>query len=290
MARKPPSLPKIDYKNCTVLGLIERYVKGRKRWYVRLRCKGCGKEREIAFKTTFPDDGPICRSCWEPWHTHGMTGTRTHDAWNRMWARVRHDEHYLAMGTKVEDPDWETFPGFLKDMKEIPDNKRSLERIDNSRGYGKILMPDGSRKLNCVWAGDVDQANNRSTNLDITVRGVSMTPAEAARQYRVNYYTLLYRIHTGESADDAIDHLVKVRDNGTLKDQARQAGVNYKALWERVDGGMTVEQAVAAMKKPSLKDIARQHGVSYKSLWRRIKRGQSVEDALAAMTTCLKAS
>lgn len=332
----PP--PQAEYEKCYVVSglFVDRdgnpWVKGPK--YLEVICKTCPPEDAQVQISPYDGNfiargGSRCQSCanGENSTRHGMYGTRTYERFYNMWDRVKNDKYYLENGIEVEDPDWDTFPGFLQDMGGIQEDKRSLERIDNSRGYGKVLMPDGTRKLNCVWADDIEQANNRYTNLTIEVKQVSLTVAEAARQYGVGYTSLLRRIHTGESGDEAIKFLLEFQAKDPLTAIAKGAGVSYAKLWNRVNAGMSVEQAledmkrptvkqvadqegldyngllkrmnhqgmtleeaVADMKKPSLKELARQHGVCYQSLWRRVKRGQTVDFAIAAMKTTRTAS
>lgn len=296
MARKPPSLPKTDYKNCTVLGPpIARYVNGKKYWYVRLRCKRCGKEREIILVTSqFPEDGPVCRDCSKPTLVHGMHGTRTHSAWERMWHRVKNDPHYIAMGTKVEDPDWKTFPGFLKDMKLIPDDKESLERVDNNRGYGKIRMPDGKIVLNCIWANRVEQNNNTSRNVKIDVDGESMTVAQAVERFEISYPALYKSIfERGEDADEAVSRLVDAKNAvPPLSEIATEAGVDYECLRRQVmRGSRTIADAIIYLQDKlaagTRAAAARELGVPVHLLRSRMDRGmtlsQAIEDVRATL-------
>ncbi len=303
MARKPPSLPKTDYKNCTVLGPpIARYVNGKKYWYVRLRCKQCGKEREIILVTSqFPEDGPVCLDCSKPRLDHGMHGTRTYEAWVRMRRRVHEGEPYIvALGVTIEDPDWDTFPGFLKDMGEIPDDKISLDRIDNNRGYGKILVDDGTgqltRKLNCRWADYVEQANNTSWNVVIEVTcgdtntKESMTVSQAATRFEISYIALYKRMFErgdhGQTADEAIRELVAAKGAAPpLSEIATEAGVDYECLRRQVmRGSRTIADAIIYLQDKlaagTRAAAARELGVPGHILRSRMKRGMTLQQAI----------
>lgn len=283
--------PKDDYKNCRVVGpLIERYVNGKKRLYIRIVCKQCLPERavvrEVTFNNHFPEDGQLCRKCGSGNRTHGMHGTLTYDRWQGMWHRVMFDPHYIKRQIQVEDRKWTTFPGFFEDMGECPPGM-TLERIDNSRGYGKILMPDGTRVLNCKWADRVAQNNNTSRNVVITVNGQSMTVAQAVRTYGISYTALYKRMfERGEDADTAVAELVKKLDAGpTLTQIAQDAGVGYEKLRRQITRGRrSLTDAIAYLQQkaaqPSGVEVARMLGVPYYIVRNRMNNGLSIQEAI----------
>ena len=85
---------------------------------------------------------------------------------NKCYAR------YGERGIKV-CAEWSSFEQFAADVGEIPEGK-TLERVDNDGDY----VPE-----NVVWATPKEQANNRSTNVYLTIDGVSKTTAEWADFY-----------------------------------------------------------------------------------------------------------
>jgi hypothetical protein len=58
--------------------------------------------------------------------------------------------HYGGRGIGI-DPAWDDFAEFMRDMGPRPSPRHSLDRIDNSRGYGPG---------NCRWATQAQQMQN----------------------------------------------------------------------------------------------------------------------------------
>ncbi|MRW88813.1 hypothetical protein GJ699_02310 [Duganella sp. FT80W] len=111
--------------------------------------------------------------------THGMSGTSTHVIWKTMRARCGKpgSSGYAGYGARgiTVCKEWDSFEVFLADMGERPAGM-SLERIDNSKGYG----PD-----NCKWATNAEQCRNRRSNHQITHRGKTMCRKDWADQLGV---------------------------------------------------------------------------------------------------------
>lgn len=82
---------------------------------------------------------------------------------------------------------WDVFANFLADMGERPPGK-SLDRIDNNRGYSKS---------NCRWATSKEQCRNRGNTLRVLYEGHSIALAELAERSGIPYFTLHSRIERG---------------------------------------------------------------------------------------------
>jgi hypothetical protein len=80
-------------------------------------------------------------------------------------------------------------------MKNGYNDRLSIDRIDNSRGYN----PD-----NCRWVDNIAQHNNMSSNRLITYRGETKTVSQWAKEYNIIPQTLYSRLNRGWSISRAI--------------------------------------------------------------------------------------
>lgn len=110
----------------------------------------------------------------------------------RTWANMKHRcecptgrmwKYYGGRGIKVCDR-WQEFPAFLADMGLRPSPQHSIERINTDGNY---------EPTNCRWATDVEQANNKSNNLRITIEGETKTLSEWARVSGISAGTIITR-------------------------------------------------------------------------------------------------
>ncbi|MBX9658860.1 MAG: hypothetical protein K2X00_09855 [Nitrospiraceae bacterium] len=287
--------PQSEYLHCTVVGSL--IIDEHNRKYLNVMCKQCPKEtaevRIVSYSRAFIEAGGTrCKSCSGRSNglKHGMVGTRTYALWESMLRRIRNDEEYISKGIGLETPGWEDFPTFRRDMGDVPDDKESIDRIDNTRGYGWIPGPDGKPILNCRYADRIQQNNNTCANVRITVGGVSMTVAEAARAYDVCPNALGRRVNEGQDHDEAVQVLVTDRNRERLSEIAQREGVSYRALWKRIWRGASLPDALKALKskkgKPTMIHEINAAGVSISAVKHRIRNcgmtlEQAIRDALA---------
>lgn len=124
--------------------------------------------------------------------THGRTGTPEHNA----WLNLRHRKGPYYDGVEVCSR-WESFESFLKDMGAKPAGKRTIDRIDNTKGY----EPD-----NCRWATYAEQARNRRSTRFVVLFGVKKCLKDWAIEAGINYRTLQWRLNNGWRLDRAFNY------------------------------------------------------------------------------------
>jgi len=129
---------------------------------------------------------------------HGWSGTKVYNIWSEMKRRCSDPDHpnyeyYGGRGITFCER-WNSFENFLRDMGE-PEPGRSLDRIDNNKGY---------MKENCQWSSHIDQCNNRRNSRFLTIDGVTKSLSEWSRESGINYRTILRRLKVGQSHKDAV--------------------------------------------------------------------------------------
>jgi hypothetical protein len=117
--------------------------------------------------------------------------TTEFNRWNTMIQRCTNPNStkfylYGGRGITIEDPRWYKFQNFYVDMGKCPKGK-TLDRIDNSRGYCKE---------NCEWRTPKQQSRNKRNNHLVEYRGKSMCLTEACEltgQKGTTIYMRMYK-------------------------------------------------------------------------------------------------
>lgn len=102
--------------------------------------------------------------------------------WAQMLQRCTNPKHisyknYGARGITVCKR-WSSFRNFLKDLGERPTCKYTLERLDNTLGYG----PD-----NCTWASRPEQSRNTSRNVKVWMGSEQYVLKDFAKRFGFCY-------------------------------------------------------------------------------------------------------
>ncbi len=135
------------------------------------------------------------------YESHGMSDTRIYHIWRQMRYRCSSPnapeyKNYGGRGITVHER-WQSFECFYDDMGDPPTEKHTLERVDNSKGYG----PD-----NCKWATYKEQLNNRRDSNRVTAFGRTQTMTQWAEEFHLPVTTLRNRINRAKmSPEDALD-------------------------------------------------------------------------------------
>jgi hypothetical protein len=132
--------------------------------------------------------------------THGMTKTRTYQAWLHMKQRcyclsTPKYPLYGGRGITVCARWLNSFENFLSDMGERPSPKHSLDRIDGDGDY----TPD-----NCRWATYEEQWQTRRDRQPITYAGRSQLLPAWAQETGIGYGVLKSRLRLGWTVERAL--------------------------------------------------------------------------------------
>lgn len=160
----------------------------------RCRCR-CGRAKVVVGHTLLSGRSRSC-GCLSSEITarmnsirgHHMSNTKTWRSWNAMIHRCTDpkDKDYPRWGGRgiTVAPEWMEFPQFLADMGERPLGT-TLDRMNNNGGYSKD---------NCRWATDLQQQNNRRSNVFITFRGNTLSISDWARRSGISRCVLWSRL------------------------------------------------------------------------------------------------
>lgn len=194
----------------TVIARAEPVEKNQRAWLCRC---DCGKE--IIVPRTWSLLGNHKSSCgcktdaiYRARVKHGASRSAVYKAWQGMITRCLNPKEksyprYGGRGIKVCERWRESFEHFIEDMGPRPPGM-SVERIDNMLGY---------EPGNCRWATAFEQAQNRRSNLRITIDGDTACLNEWARRSGVSKSVIRTRMRSGltgsallEKSADRGDH------------------------------------------------------------------------------------
>lgn len=126
---------------------------------------------------------------------HGYSGKQNpeYDTWINMKSRCSYKpgpefHRYGGRGIFVCKRWEKSFENFLSDMGKKPSKRYSLERIDPNGPYSKA---------NCKWATRIEQNNNTSRNVFLTINGVKKTISDWSRIKKVHHSVVRSRIKYG---------------------------------------------------------------------------------------------
>lgn len=166
-------------------------------------------------------------------------------------------ERYGGAGVKVCER-WNVYANFLVDMGRRPSPEHSLDRIDSRGDY---------EPGNCRWATRVEQANNRTNNLQIEYGGLTFSLKEWSRCLGMKYQALKTRLLNGWTIDRAFttpvgsDANVKrysfKGENLALSEWSERLGIANCTLQYRLRSGWSVEQAFTTSPDKSKRSLAR---------------------------------
>ena len=123
----------------------------------------------------------------------------TYQAWKAMHGRCNNPKNkrfpdYGGRGISVCDR-WNDFEAFVTDMGDRPEEKKSIDRIDNEGNYEPV---------NCRWADDFEQANNKRTNHALTHDGITLNLSQWIRRMGISKSAIYSRIKRGLPTEEIL--------------------------------------------------------------------------------------
>lgn len=188
------------FNNLTALNF--EYRDERHNHYWKFRCD-CGTEIVARKSAVTSGNTKRCSQCSIEERrnrgiTHGLIKTRLYREWAGMIQRCELPsstsyDRYGALGISVCE-EWHKFEPFAEwSIANGYSDELTIDRIDVEGNY---------EPSNCRWVGNLEQANNKRTNVYITVDGEVHTIADWARIYRMKYHTLYDRVKKGWSKNE----------------------------------------------------------------------------------------
>jgi hypothetical protein len=164
-------------------------------WSVRLfecRCD-CGTIKGVRLHALTNGSSKSC-GCWlsdritalNVIHGNACRDKRTREyrCWSSMKTRCADPtSYYYGM---LNQPEWNDFAPFLRDMGPCPSRHHSIDRRDTLRGYSA---------QNCRWATPTEQARNKTNNHTVLFRGKTVCLAELAESVGMSQTALGQRIN-----------------------------------------------------------------------------------------------
>jgi len=120
---------------------------------------------------------------------HGMSKTRQWNIWMGIKARCNNKndpayKNYGARGIIICD-EWMKFENFWEDMKKGYCKEKTIERIDNSKGY---------YKENCKWILKKEQANNTRKTKYVFYKNEKISLIDLSEKFKIKRRLLYQRI------------------------------------------------------------------------------------------------
>lgn len=181
----------------TVIGLDESRQTRKTYWVCQCECGGiksarsdsllCGAIKSCGCMKKEQDRANLTAN-----HSHKQSGTRLYKIWQGMKKRCNDKntacyDRYGGRGIKVCEEWNNSFEPFFEwAMNNGYSEELTIDRIDNNGNY---------EPMNCRWATNGEQCNNRRSNVKITIGNATKTLTEWCNIFEVEYQTVLSRYH-----------------------------------------------------------------------------------------------
>lgn len=241
--------------------------------YPMFRCVcECGTERNIAAQSLRRGDAYSCGCKHKPPAPgqakrskpkgnvkHGLRNSVEYSTWVSMKQRCLNPNsenysNYGGRGITVCEEWKDSFLAFFNYVGPRPEGT-SLDRIEVNGNY---------EPGNVRWATEEEQCNNRTNARTITSNGKTQTIAQWSRETGVAFATIHARLKRGWPPEKALDPFVsqtkdrvivskrtRMIEHGgktqNLTEWAKETGINYATLCDRLNSGWSVERALTTL-------------------------------------------
>lgn len=142
-----------------------------------------------------------------------MTGTKEYEFWSAVRGRCEDPndvsyQWYGAKGIRMYEEWANDIHTFLRDIGPKPSSVHSLDRINNEGHY---------EPGNVKWSTPREQAQNKSTNVYVTINNETLCVAEWCRKLGVATRMVASRIHRGWKHEDAI--MLPITDSDLIRNK-----------------------------------------------------------------------
>lgn len=227
------------YASLTVVGEGGRASDGKRKWVVLC---DCGNSFEATGTKIRSGEVKTCPGCSKERVRisrvkHGMRGSAEYRIWTHIKSRCYNErvpeyKHYGGRGISMCDRWRESFENFLADMGERPTPGHSIDRRDVNGNYEPV---------NCRWATDIEQQNNRRNNRKITIAGETKNMAQWADENGLRRESVFKRVKRGKVGESIISEsktAAKILFNGieaSIPEWSEIIGIKKATLYWRIN-------------------------------------------------------
>lgn len=101
-------------------------------------------------------------------------------------------KNYGGRGITICQRWLDSYYHFYNDMGPRPSPSHQLDRIDNNKGYCKE---------NCRWSTPKQNCNNRRTNIEVELNGVTKSITQWAEEFGIDPFVVRDRYNRGDRGD-----------------------------------------------------------------------------------------